>query len=336
MNIVYLIGNGFDLNLGMKTSYRDFCEYYTNLPKDNDAEIVKRLKREIKDNIENWSDFELSLGNFLDEKMEAHDAVVLYNDLIDHLRKYIETEEKKYIFDNTQKNIFCEYLCKPYTENRLLFAELSEVKEFMLDQKHKIWDVKIITFNYTRSIEKLLGMDIYENIQIGTHSFDRSVILSAVEHIHGFTNSRLILGVNDISQIANDKFHSKTSVINRYIKLNSNNIYRLNHDKKCQQWIDNAELVCLFGLSFGDTDKRWWQMVSGILQAGCKVIIFEYMTSNLPDENHGADMDELKEEVKNRFLSKTTIYEDSRDDIKNNMYVVFNTEMFKFNKLKKV
>ena len=29
MKVVYLIGNGFDLNLGLKTSYSDFYTYYT-------------------------------------------------------------------------------------------------------------------------------------------------------------------------------------------------------------------------------------------------------------------------------------------------------------------
>jgi hypothetical protein len=28
MNILFLIGNGFDLNLGMKTRYVDFYNYY--------------------------------------------------------------------------------------------------------------------------------------------------------------------------------------------------------------------------------------------------------------------------------------------------------------------
>ena len=30
MKVVYLIGNGFDLNLGLKTSYSDFYTYYLN------------------------------------------------------------------------------------------------------------------------------------------------------------------------------------------------------------------------------------------------------------------------------------------------------------------
>ena len=34
MNITFLIGNGFDLNLGLATAYSDFVKYY----KETDAE----------------------------------------------------------------------------------------------------------------------------------------------------------------------------------------------------------------------------------------------------------------------------------------------------------
>ena len=42
MQILYIIGNGFDLNLGLKTNYNHFYEYYNTVKSDN--EIVKKLK----------------------------------------------------------------------------------------------------------------------------------------------------------------------------------------------------------------------------------------------------------------------------------------------------
>ena len=36
MNIVHIIGNGFDLNLDLKTSYRHFYEYYKNQESKNE------------------------------------------------------------------------------------------------------------------------------------------------------------------------------------------------------------------------------------------------------------------------------------------------------------
>ena len=34
MNITYIIGNGFDINIGLKTSYESFINYY--LTREND------------------------------------------------------------------------------------------------------------------------------------------------------------------------------------------------------------------------------------------------------------------------------------------------------------
>ena len=59
MNVTFLIGNGFDLNLKLNTRYSDFYKYYIeNDPKD-------LLSKSIKDDYEMWSDLEVGLGEFL-------------------------------------------------------------------------------------------------------------------------------------------------------------------------------------------------------------------------------------------------------------------------------
>jgi len=335
MKIVYLIGNGFDLNLGMKTSYRDFYEYYIKLPTDYDADIVKRLKREIRDNVKNWSDFELSLGEFLDEKVASQDAITLHKHLIEYLQKYLEMEENKYIFDNVQKKLLGDYLSYPYLNAKLSPRELTRITGTMSEWKDNLWDVKIITFNYTRSIEKLLDSDINQKIFIGWHHADCGIYLSAIEHVHGFTDERMILGVNDISQIKNSKLLIDTDVVDSYVKSNcNNNVYESDHDTMCQQWIKEANLICLFGLSFGDTDKRWWNAVGDVLQNGSIVIIFEHIAGNVPNGNQGLDKRNLKRHFKNKFLSKTNVGEDSKEGVKDNLYIAFSKDMFKFGKLK--
>jgi len=268
MNIVYLIGNGFDLNLGMKTRYRDFCEYYKRLPTDNDEEIVKKIKKEMWDNIEVWSEFESTLGEYTKNIVKSQEAVALHEHLIDHLQKYLETEENKYILDKTQEYTLYKYLSYPYSNNRLVPEESNEIDRFASKWQSTHWDVKIITFNYTRSIERLLGRIIDEKINIGSHHTSWKIKLSAIEHIHGFTDQRMILGVNDETQIANTAFHTDTDVVDRYVKSKCNDVYGLGHDKNCQQWIKQANLICLFGLSLGDTDKRWWDAIGEVLQNG--------------------------------------------------------------------
>ncbi|SDD38363.1 Bacteriophage abortive infection AbiH [Algoriphagus faecimaris] len=63
MNIVYLIGNGFDLNLVLNTKYSDFYEYYKSSKTSNPK--ILEIKNEISANLQNWSDLELALGHTL-------------------------------------------------------------------------------------------------------------------------------------------------------------------------------------------------------------------------------------------------------------------------------
>ena len=58
MNITFMIGNGFDLQLGLKTRYIDFYNYY--IAKNNNDMIAKS----INENYDLWSDLEVGLGEF--------------------------------------------------------------------------------------------------------------------------------------------------------------------------------------------------------------------------------------------------------------------------------
>ena len=64
MNITFLVGNGFDRNLGLNTAYSDFIRYYKTL--ETDDEDIKRFRKHIKENEELWSDAELEIGRYTD------------------------------------------------------------------------------------------------------------------------------------------------------------------------------------------------------------------------------------------------------------------------------
>ena len=63
MNIVYLIGNGFDLNLGLKTKYSDFIKEYI-IPKTEDNLQIAKFKGDIAQSEQNWSSAELEFGKY--------------------------------------------------------------------------------------------------------------------------------------------------------------------------------------------------------------------------------------------------------------------------------
>ena len=66
MRVTFLIGNGFDINLGLNTRYKDFIDVYKK-PNENDDVVIKTFKNHLVENKENWSDAELAFGKFKDK-----------------------------------------------------------------------------------------------------------------------------------------------------------------------------------------------------------------------------------------------------------------------------
>jgi hypothetical protein len=325
MNIVYLLGNGFDVNLGMETKYSNFYNnYYLKLPKDEDSSVIAQFKEKLQGDLENWSDLEFRLGTYL-TNMNEEEAVELHGHLVENLSKYIELEENKYPFDKDQVSVFASNLINP--ESKLVQKEREEIKTHKRQWERSSWDIKIITFNYSKSVERLIkgtkGL-------IGRHNpYNMEINYTELEHIHGLTSERMILGVNDSSQIANENLRNSQRVANRYVKTSCNATTRLDHDARCAQWISKANLICTFGLSFGDTDKKWWEAVGNRLMEDCKMILFEYNPDKTFNGNQQADQIEEEGVIKERFLSKTNVKKDSWDNVKKNIYVAYNTNMFK-------
>ena len=96
MKITYLIGNGFDLNMKMKTGYKDFLKYYLR-QKSKDV-FINKVKLEIKQNLDNWSDLEISLGKFSSKFNNQQTFISFIDDICINLAKYLRKEEEKYDF----------------------------------------------------------------------------------------------------------------------------------------------------------------------------------------------------------------------------------------------
>ncbi|EMA4239845.1 hypothetical protein U3B20_002871, partial [Listeria monocytogenes] len=61
MKITYLIGNGFDISMGLNTSYSNFYDFIKENKTQEEIE-ANCLYRNINKNIDLWRDFEVSMG----------------------------------------------------------------------------------------------------------------------------------------------------------------------------------------------------------------------------------------------------------------------------------
>lgn len=61
MNITFLIGNGFDLNIGLSTTFSDFLERYVEVSL-SDTAIIQHFKSSVLKDTELWANAELAFG----------------------------------------------------------------------------------------------------------------------------------------------------------------------------------------------------------------------------------------------------------------------------------
>lgn len=255
MNILYIIGNGFDLAQGMNTRYADFYPYYLSCPSPSDS--VKLLKEEIKENIGDWSDMEIALGKFTNKLSSENEFLEMYFDLSDRLSEYLEKEsEKKKL---SKRESVLEDFFEPFRYLEPLDQRVYQnyCDQFLGNNKRPVFDVNVVTLNYTSSIESLVGFPSTLNVSLSTGLYS----LHNICHLHGVLGDTILIGVNEEQQIDNVAFKQNQAVKDCLIKPEA--IAAMRSDKKllCGNYIDKADVIILFGVSLGSTDAYLWKAI---------------------------------------------------------------------------
>lgn len=327
MNIVYLIGNGFDLNLGMETSYENFYNYYFIEKSSN--ENIEKLKEEIKNDIENWSALEVALGKHTEEIETSNEFEEIRQDIILNLSKYLKKQEESFDFSKTKKYELITDICTPFI--KLRNGEKEFFKNLLTPIKHELAEIDFISFNYTSILDKLIEEYVEKRTSV-SQAINSYSIVKNVKHIHGTLDERMIIGVNDISQVKNSNFINDEDFIQSFVKPEYNKSCSHLVDDECIKLINKAGIICIFGCSLGETDKFWWELIAKkILEANSQMIIYHY-NEKIYVENKLFENSVTKEikMIKNKFISLLSSFSnEEKEEIKKNIYVGVNTNFFK-------
>lgn len=331
MNITFLIGNGFDINLGLKTQYISFYPYFIKQASENNM-----IKNWINENERLWSDLEEKLGQEL-KNVSEDNLEKFYDDMEEMNRlliQYLENEQKSYIIEDS------ELIMKEFTRSMLQFFyglplnDVNSIRNTMNSYRSQEFIYSFITFNYTDVLDRII--DLYENSKtIATHQYAGNVYgnnIGNVLHIHGTTEAEMILGVNDKTQIENDYLKSDTSFLDTIIKERMNNSIGQRKTEKGIKIIDDSHIMCIFGMSIGNTDKMWWEKIINWLKGNGdnKLIIFvkgfeEELKKKIP-----ARTIRLNEKIKRDIFSKGKGNNDDSlyEKIKDRMMISYNANIF--------
>lgn len=237
--IALVIGNGFDLSLGLPTSFSDFIE---STQFDDLLENENSLCEYLKDINKNsrWIDVEKELANYSNENPNDEDLFDEYEQLKDAFFDYIEeVDSQDYKID----------------ENSNAYMVLGNNYFSKLNQKEQV-KVNIINFNYTNTFDrikrKFMGNAmnaIFDLIMDLNNIFNDENPTSHIKFIypHGcIKNGYIILGVEDGAEISEEHIFLKKTCDIEYRQFKSH-------------VFQECDKIIFYGHSLGKTDHTYFK-----------------------------------------------------------------------------
>jgi|GEM_PF-236532 len=330
MNITFLIGNGFDINLGLKTRYTNFYPYYLEkYPEEMIAKFISQDK-----NYENWADLELGLGDMLEfiSKDKSEEFLDSKGVLEECLTEYLKNQNVLFEIRNLEK------ATEKFKKNIINFSdefndeEKEKYKSTISTYRNEI-NFSFITFNYTDALDRIIEECQKDTNVIGyfkdSNSDTRQMKILKPLHIHGRLDEGMVLGVNDETQISNESLKSDNDFKDYFIKQNvlkeSGNL----NIEKAKKIIDNSNYVCLFGLSIGDTDSLWWKYLLEWLQKNLNNRLVIYFKENGNVSFSAQQILRKRNECRKKFIKQAQCTKDEIiDKVKRRIIIINNSEIF--------
>ncbi len=149
MQVTFLIGNGFDLGIGLKTAYSDFYRVYC-AETQKDDENLRNFKSAIQLKSETWSDFENAFGKDIQassmiQRCTWNCLKILSTSFI----SYIRNEEQR--FDESKLDNAVEGMSKAFSTYYKIRPADAEVLRRVIDRNDVYFN--FVTFNYTNCLE---------------------------------------------------------------------------------------------------------------------------------------------------------------------------------------
>lgn len=216
-----IVGNGFDLSMGFKTSYGDFMRSSV-FPKF-DSTLCSYLRKQFQENME-WIDIENELSEF--------------SNVISSMKQDAKKKHTKWEYDNFRKE---------YDDLKSSLKKyLQEVTkgQFILKKDNPAVSVidnlpvgsKIISFNYTSIIERMTR--------------DRFCVSKGnLLHIHGSLApyDDIVFGVEDSAKLSKEHVFLYKAY-NQSLKA-----------REFSLWLNSAGRIIFYGYSLGDTDRQYFE-----------------------------------------------------------------------------
>ena len=346
-NIFVLVGNGFDIAVldkykdglmkGKSTSYSDFFDYitYYNLC-DNKNVLYNKMSEDKINNRDNWCDFENTISELMNHRgvdnVELEGCVDEFQaHFTRFLNEIVDADVLLNLNYDSQKNGWARHSLAHFLDD-----QRDSIVDFSNKTGHyDLFYFVFANFNYTSLLDNYLYLD---KTQFDPHywkSADRNFqfYLNQNNSPNTSWSSYLVYDIvhpNGIQDIPRsilfgtymDSYDKGRSREKRLIKD-----YWAQYDVKYKSYIEEAELIIIYGMSLGKTDGWWMDNIyDAILNRDVELVI--YMYGNYDEDN-----------VKNKFIDACLKHKNDLSDtimhVKEKIFVITfnenNTHFLGFN-----
>ena len=316
MNTLFLIGNGFDLNCGMKTAYRDIYSGYINEP--TGSELINIFKKNISSQIDTWGDFEMSMAEYAKTLKNESELLECVRDFSSYTNDYLAKEER------TIK----EYLKKAEVMSLATKEMLNSFRSFYLDCSHNINrimqnrhadsfnGISAISFNYTHVFDTIFN-------QLRSQS---GLSHLSITHIHGLLDEDPILGIDNESQL-NVSYPISKKARRGFIKPFFNECFDQERVQYALDCIEMTSTICTYGLSLGASDLTWRNALLAWLNESSDhhLFIYDYRFSAIYCKTVSERMD-IEDDAKEELLTKWGV--ESNDNLLSQIHIPIGKNIF--------
>ncbi|OTN90046.1 hypothetical protein A5819_002545 [Enterococcus sp. 7E2_DIV0204] len=305
---IVVVGNGLDINLGLKTSYQHFIDYIKDrhhFSEDLELYEYNRLfLRKYEDFNLNWSDFESLYEETVrkvnnraqHEDLQDSFEITGINDAITALEKdfydYVSDEYQKWLQQNTVPQYGSEF--KKFSKKVNPF-----IQKLMKDE-----DAFFINFNYTDTLEDLCEDIIYDGSEDKIQQSTKQVrqAKERIAHIHGsIEDENILFGGGFADREDTRRIHYSKSLLNdKLFRIKENdklNTTRKNIMDELEKKKENFDLY-IIGHSLQGSD---FPFLSKMLLDAKRVFIFYY------EADYSTKMEELIRELGSSIVEKIVL-----------------------------
>lgn len=221
-NTLLILGNGFDLDLGFRTSYGAFMESQ-EFQNFQEATYLGKYLSDEQNKSKTWIDIEKELSKYCLEIKQSG----LMTPMKTYGRKLLQQEHE------SLKDALKKYLRKETCRDYRIDSSSNALR--LLYQIGENSSNRIVTFNYT---------ELVENISSNAFaSYNHNLL-----HVHGSLHAEddIVFGVED--DVALPKEHA--FLYKAYSKYKQTQTFA--------KWLSEAHNIIFYGYSLGDTDKQYF------------------------------------------------------------------------------